>query len=284
MTGALLERRSVDVGGTAFQAVVLGDGGPTVVLVNGLGSPLEEWSLVAPSIAEHRRVVCYDRRPASERGPVPPHEAAHMGADLRALLDALGVSGPLVLVGHSWGGAVIRRFAHEHPADVVGLVFVDASHERIKGMTPNRGSKALYTTSTAILKVGPVRRRLLRTLGFDRLPEADLRSVNGLTWLAKGRTSLAEYGGIGPSLAELAVVAPELPKVPTRVLLAGGRPGLTTKLGGKQMAGIRAVWEQAVAGRDDIVLSVVPGAGHYISLDDPQAVIDAVEAVLAEVS
>jgi pimeloyl-ACP methyl ester carboxylesterase len=274
----------VDVGGTAFQAVVLGDGRPTVVFVNGLGSPLEEWALVAPAVAQHQRVVCYDRRPAPDKGAVVAHEAAHMAADLRGLLDSLDVTGPLVLVGHSWGGSVIRRFAHEHPSDVAGLVFVDASHERIKGMMPTRFSRVLYTTSTAILRIGPVRRRLLKTLGFGQLPPADLNAVNGLTWLASGRTSLAEYGGMGPSLRELAQVAPELPAVPTRVLVAGGRPGLTTKLGAKQMAGIRAVWEQAVAGREEVSLSVVPGAGHYISLDDPQAVIAAVEAVVAEVA
>ena len=70
--------------------------------------------------------------------------------------------------------------------------------------------------------------------------------------------------------------APELPAVPTRVLLAGGRGDLTAKVGAKQLTAIRKVWESAVADRPEIALTVVEGAGHYISLDQPQAVIDAV--------
>ena len=279
-----MQRESIDVRDIRFDVAVLGSGEPTVVFVNGLGSPLEEWAPVAPRIAEQCRVVCYDRRPAPPAGPVPVHDTASMVADLHLLLATLGVDGPLVLVGHSWGGAVIRRYAADHPADVAGLVFVDASHERIKGMIPNAATKVMYTGSTLVLRIGPVRRRLIRSLGFGKLTATQLATVESLTWLAQGRTSLAEYAGIGSSLRDLQATAPDLPPVPTQVLLAGGRPGLMTKLGGRQMAGIRAVWEQAVADRPDITLRVVPGSGHYISLDQPQAVIDAITDVATRIS
>jgi pimeloyl-ACP methyl ester carboxylesterase len=282
----LLQRQAVQVDGTSFDAVVLGDGRPTVVFVNGLGSPLEEWSLVAPTVAEQCRVVCYDRRQPPPRGPVPTHDAAQITADLRQLLTALGITGPLVLVGHSWGGAVIRRYAHEHPAEVVGMVLVDASHEAIKGMIPARprATRALYVSTTLMLRVGPVRRRLLGTLGFDRLPPDVMSVVNDLRWVADGRTSRAEFAGIGPSLRDLASTAPDLPPVPIRVLLAGGRGDWTAKLGAKQLASIRAVWEQATRGRSGVTLDVVPDSGHYISLDQPQAVIDAIDDVIGQVS
>lgn len=284
MTTALLQRQTVDVSGVPFDAVTMGGGPVTVVFVNGLGSPLEEWALVAPAIAKHSAVVCYDRRAAPPRGPVPTHDAAQIAADLHGLLQALEVSGPLVLVGHSWGGAVIRQYTCTHPEAVKGLVFVDASHEKIKGMMPNRYSRALYTTSTAILRVGPVRRRLMRTLGFEHLPATDLSFVDKLPWVGDGRTARAEYAGIGSSLRELARIAPDLPPVPTRVLLAAGRGTWIYKLGAKQVAAIRAVWDQAVAGRSDITLVSVADSGHYISLDQPQAVIDAITQVVGEVS
>jgi pimeloyl-ACP methyl ester carboxylesterase len=284
MGTAVLQRQSVYVGGVPFDAVVLGEGPVTVVFVNGLGAPLEEWSLVAPTIADGCRIVCYDRRSAPHRGPVLAHDAAQIADDLRDLLKALDVTGPLVLVGHSWGGSVIRRYAVAHPDAVQGLVFVDASHEKIKGMTPTRFSELLYTTSTTVLRVGPIRRRLMRTLGFEHLPAAELSFVDKLPWVADGRTARAEYAGIGTSLRELSDIAPELPAVPTCVLLAGGRPNWVTKLGAKQLAKIRAVWEQAVAGRPEIILEVVPDSGHYISLDQPQAVIDAINDVVNKVS
>ena len=284
METGLLGRQAVKAAGTEFDTVVLGDGAPTVVFVNGLGSPLDEWTLVAPAVAETCRVVCYDRRPAPRRGPVPTYDATQMAEDLHQLLGALAVAGPLVLVGPSWGGAMIRRYAMDHPDDVVGMVFVDATHENIKGMMPTRATRALYLISSFPLRVGPIRRRLLRTLGFDRLPPEALQVVNTLAWLAEGRTSLAEYAGIGPSLTDLSQNAPELPQVPARVLLAGGRPGLMAKLGAKQVASIRSVWERAVEGRSDITLETVSGSGHYIPLDEPQAVIDAVRDVVSRVS
>jgi pimeloyl-ACP methyl ester carboxylesterase len=280
MDTALLQRQPVEVDGVVLDTVVLGEGPVTVVLVNGLGSPLEEWSLVAPAIAERSRVLCYDRRPAPSRGRIPMHDAVVSVQDLHGLLAALDISGPLVLVGHSWGGAVIRHYAASYPDEVKGMVFVDASHEKIKGMMPNRFSGVLYTTSSTMLRIGPLRRRLLRSLGFEHLPPTEQAFVGDLGWVAAGRTSRAEYAGIGTSLQQLLDLAPALPPVPTRVLLAGGRPGLVSKLAVKQIASIRAVWENAVAGRDDIVLSSVTGAGHYISLDRPQAVIDAIDEVV----
>lgn len=285
MATALPQRQRVEMDGFALDTVVLGDGAVTVVFVNGLGSPLEEWALVAPPIAGRCKVVCYDRRQAPDSGRLPTYDATQISADLHQLLDALSVTGPLVLVGHSWGGAVIRRYAFDFPDHVAGMVFVDASHESLKSMShPPRITGPLYAVSTSMLRVGPLRRRLLRSLGFDKLPADALTHMADLPWLVNGRTSRAEMAGIGPSLRELGRVAPDLPEVPTRVLLAAGRGDWVAKLGAKQLGTIRVAWEQAVAGRSDITLQPVPGSGHYISLDQPQAVIDAIDDVVREVS
>jgi pimeloyl-ACP methyl ester carboxylesterase len=287
METALLQRQPVEAGGVVYDAAVLGAGSPTVVFANGLGSPLEEWELVAPTIAERCRVVCYDRRPAPLKGRLPKHDATQIASDLHQLLDALGVAGPLVLVGHSWGGALIRRYAHEYPDDVAGMVFVDASHENLKGMIPTPSMRALtgalYASTTLALRLGPIRRRLLRMLGFDQLPPSALTAVDALPWRAQGRTARAEFAGIAPSLRELARTAPDLPRVPTSVLLAPGRPGWQAKFGAKQVAAVRAVWEQAAAGHSGATVQSVPDAGHYISLDQPKAVIGAIDDVISQV-
>ena len=284
MTAAALQRQPVDVDGVSFDTVVLGDGPITVVFVNGMGTPLEEWALVAPMIAEHARVICYDRRQAPQRGRVPTYSAAASAADLHHLLHALAVTGPLVLVGHSWGGAVIRRYAFDHPDNVAGMVYVDASHESLKAMaSPPPGTAALYTATTLVLRAGPIRRRLLRSLGFGHLPATALATVESLAWLADGRTGRAEMAGIAPSLRELSRLAPDLPDVPTQVLLAAGRPTFTTKLGARQLAKVRRAWEGAVAGRGDVTLQIVPDSGHYVPLDKPQAVIDAITTVVGQV-
>ena len=51
-----------------------------------------------------------------------------------------GVKPPLVLVGHSFGGYIIRMYHQAYPGEVSGMVFVDAAHEdagTIQGM-PHR--------------------------------------------------------------------------------------------------------------------------------------------------
>ncbi len=49
-----------------------------------------------------------------------------MVVDLHALLRSAGVPGPYVLVGHSYGGLMVRLFAQTYPSKTAGLVFVDA--------------------------------------------------------------------------------------------------------------------------------------------------------------
>ena len=53
-----------------------------------------------------------------------------MAADLHALLCAAGIPPPYVLVGHSIGGVVARRFYAQHPGMVAGMLLVDSSHEQ----------------------------------------------------------------------------------------------------------------------------------------------------------
>jgi pimeloyl-ACP methyl ester carboxylesterase len=46
--------------------------------------------------------------------------------ELHTLLDNAGVKRPLVLVGHSYGGWLVRLYASSYPAEVVGMVLVEA--------------------------------------------------------------------------------------------------------------------------------------------------------------
>src|SRR3954469_13041880 len=109
-----------------------GAGSPTVVLVAGLKGSAGDWSIAAPSkptvfadVAKLTRVCAYDR-PGTPVGENPsrsdpvrqPTTAADAAADLHALLTAADVAGPYVLVGHSYGGLVVRLYAGTYPDDV----------------------------------------------------------------------------------------------------------------------------------------------------------------------
>jgi len=121
--------RLVDVGGFRLHLNCTGHGTPTVVLESALGGTCLTWTLVQPDVERFAHVCSYDRAGFgwSDAGPLP-RTAGRIADELRALLDRGGIAPPFVLVGHSFGGLVMRIFARRYRRDVSGLVLVDPAH------------------------------------------------------------------------------------------------------------------------------------------------------------
>ena len=116
----------VDVGGRRLHVNVMGQGGPVVILEGGIAASSLSWALVAKQVAEFTTVVTYDRAGFGWSDPAPHRcTALDSARDLALLLDRAGVEGPLVLVGHSFGGLIVRVFEQEYAERVAGLVLVD---------------------------------------------------------------------------------------------------------------------------------------------------------------
>jgi pimeloyl-ACP methyl ester carboxylesterase len=99
-----------------------------IVLVHGLGSSSHIWDLCAPELAARTgaRVVALDQRGHGESDqPDAGYDFSTVVDDLRGFLDAVGVTEPALLVGHSWGASVVLHFAAAHPERVAGLALVD---------------------------------------------------------------------------------------------------------------------------------------------------------------
>ncbi|SFB47982.1 Alpha/beta hydrolase family protein [Amycolatopsis marina] len=115
---------------------------PTVVLESGLASPLQTWEWVQRSLGESVQTIAYERAGCGWSTPGSgPRSVPRLAGELRELLTALGVEGPVVLVGHSFGGLITRCYAETWPDDVAGVVFVDALHpeELRRSATQRRG-------------------------------------------------------------------------------------------------------------------------------------------------
>lgn len=105
-----------------------GSGSPTIVLDAGLGNDGLIWGGVQPALAKTTRVCSYDRAGFGWSDALPaPRDADHIAAELHGLLAAAGISGPIVLMGHSIAGMYIRDYTTRYPADIAGLIFVDGS-------------------------------------------------------------------------------------------------------------------------------------------------------------
>jgi len=122
--------RAIDVGGRRLVLTTGGLGAPTVVLETGLGAEADEWAPVQRALAPHATVCRYDRAGRGASDPATkPRSAADLVSDLHALLQGAALPPPYLLVGHSFGGLLVRLFAHRHRDLVAGVVLVDAMHE-----------------------------------------------------------------------------------------------------------------------------------------------------------
>lgn len=118
----------IDVGGYNLNFRVIPGTGPTILLESGGGMTSAEWDSLAPRLARETgaSVIAYDRAGFGKSDL--PETKADLAEDTAALwrgLRKLGLDRNLVLVGHSYGGFLIRFEAAAHPDAVRGLVFVD---------------------------------------------------------------------------------------------------------------------------------------------------------------
>ncbi len=121
----------IDIGGRALHLYCSGEGPVTVLLENGLGGNYSAWRLVQPSIAQFARVCNYDRAGLGWSDPSDrATRAEFVSDDLHKLVVAAGLKPPFVLVGWSAGGVFARRYYHDHPDGIIGMVFVDSSQEQ----------------------------------------------------------------------------------------------------------------------------------------------------------
>jgi pimeloyl-ACP methyl ester carboxylesterase len=129
----------IDVEGHRLHLYQMGaaTGRPSVVLEGGLPSTYLDWWKVQPEVAQFTQVCSYDRvgfgySDTGRQGDTAQDLVEH----LHALLAQSGVPAPYVLVGHSFGGLLVRLYATSYPQEVAGLVLVDSTHEDLYRAQP----------------------------------------------------------------------------------------------------------------------------------------------------
>jgi pimeloyl-ACP methyl ester carboxylesterase len=288
--------RRVDIGGRSLNIFCSGEGGPAVVFESGLGLPGYSWVYVQREVARFTRACWYDRAGYawSDAGPYPRDSVA-TSRDLHRLLQAAGVVGPYVLVGHSLGGFHVRVFNGLYPADVAGAVFVDSSLEYEINALPTH---AVTSLPDAISRFGAAVAEIVYRVGLFRLfaEPPDMRFVpKGFTpqeWITAH--AFQERGGFATAkeiylqCREEAIAAGTFGDRPLIVLTAG----LPTQVGTSPVEERRILREQQVLiqlqGDLAARLStrskqvVVHDARHTIHYDRPDVVIGAVREVVED--
>lgn len=103
-----------------------GDDGPTVLFESGIGATNLNWRHVQQRVSHFARTASYDRSGLGFSSPSrTPRTPKNIATELHELLQRAKIKPPYILVGHSFGGLVMRRFALLYPEEVSGIVLVD---------------------------------------------------------------------------------------------------------------------------------------------------------------
>ena len=134
--------KMVDLGGHRLHLYCMGLGTLTVVVEMGFEEYSFDWVFVQDKVAKFTRICTYDRAGYAWSDPGPlPRSFAQINLELSTALEKTGERGPYILVGHSYGGGVVRNFALTYPKLTAGLVFVDivSENQRIQMGPKNTG-------------------------------------------------------------------------------------------------------------------------------------------------
>ncbi|HSC29476.1 MAG TPA: alpha/beta hydrolase [Vicinamibacterales bacterium] len=300
--------RLIDIGGFRLHLHCSGSGRPAVILDSALGGSSVSWSLVQPEVARFAHVCSYDRAGFgwSDAGPMP-RTAGRIAGELRELLQRAAVEPPFLLVGHSFGGLVMRIFAKRYRADTAALLLVDPAHPE-NWVRPAPKEQAKIDRGVMLCRYGSRAARfrvahlvgILASLGAFGAAEALVKVVS-LGRLSKEDEGILApvwrlpqearrplrwfwsqarfFDALGSQIASISVSAAE-----TLEASAGGYGDLplmtisSTDPGEYRLAQQEALARLSSRGRH----IVATASGHWIPLDQPQVVIDAVRELIAE--
>ena len=256
----------IEVNGTSLRFDITGTGPATLVLVHEMGGTLESWDQVLPALAPGRRVLRYDTRGAGQSEKIRGSVSFDiMAEDLAALLDALGITGPVALVGCAVGGGIVLHFAARFPDRVTALVAMAPA----TGVAAERRDATL-ARAAEIERLGPrgvVEGSFAASYPPEVRHDAEQYRRFRARWLANDPES---FGAISRMLAD-ATVTDELPGIACPALLVAGThdrlrpPSLIEKLAQRMPDGTFQALE----------------TGHFMAVQTPDIVAEAIGGFLA---
>jgi pimeloyl-ACP methyl ester carboxylesterase len=294
----------VDLGGHRLHVYCTGRGSPTVVVEAGLADFSFDWILVQQRVAEFTRICTYDRAGYGFSDPGPkPRTYAQINHELHDALRELGEKPPWVLIGHSFGGPVVRHYAAVYPDDVAGLVLMDtvSEEERIP-----MGEKVRRVRDDATGKAIPPAHELMQAADSRRLepgggPSMPESLEPPFDRLPPEQQQLQLWASAQPALVD--AVRSEIEWSPEYMLMMhnvpqagvlGSRPliVLTRAKGGYgDNLGVPAAElesERLQAQAQLVRLSargrqIIVNAGHNMEIEAPDQVTSAIRAIVADV-
>jgi len=243
----------IDLGDATIHYEERGAGPLTFVFCHGLGSSGQgferddmDW------YAQRFRTISWDNRGLGRSGPSAKYSLPAYAGDLARLLDRLGVQ-QAVVMGVSWGGVVVQRFALDYPEKCAAIVLDSSSSESnprasdnwyMRGEVARLGPAALAGKSLAPAFEGHA------TVNEAQFPQVKPEHVESYVAQSRAVAGLREHP-LTPYLGRLTMPA---------LIVAGGKDAVAG-------AGGSVVMSRVIPGSR---LEILPEAGHGVYRHDPE--------------
>jgi pimeloyl-ACP methyl ester carboxylesterase len=272
----------VDVGGYRVHLYCTGAGSPAVVIV-GAGYSFD-WGLVQSGVEKFTQVCAYDHSGIGWSDDAPKDSCGVRVSEVHAALKSAGIKGPYVLVGHSLGGLVARVYAERYPEETAGIVFVDHASqvgvpagEILPGIEVRSLDGSLITKSSppGTEGLGPIAFGLSDDSNFSKLSAQDQELHRWFMAKERDQKALQANHEIIPQCFADADAALEKRDHPL-----GDKPVVDVDTPDSAGAALQNTLRALSRNSKEMVAEK---SGHFVIIDRPDVVIDAIQQVVQSV-
>jgi pimeloyl-ACP methyl ester carboxylesterase len=268
-----------------------GSGSPALIFIPGLSCGSWAWtSAVSVYGGTHAVYVVtlggFDGTPEPSGAPLDAADAS-----LLQLIATEKLDRP-ILIGHSLGGFLALRFGTEHASLLRGVVSVDGTpvFPTLLQSTPEQRAATADAVSAQIRALTPEQYAAgqATTVASMVTEPANVDRVAALSGKSDPK-AVADYAGalfradLRPELVNLAVPALEIAPVPTVPAPFEGPQAGSTPMADRQ-AGYKAFYTGLFPGAPHLTVVTIPNSKHFIMIDQPKALYDAITAFIAPLS
>lgn len=295
----VLDDNLIDVNGVAMHIQCEGEGSPTIVFESGAGTAYLNWWQVQDAISQDTRTCVYDRQGlgwSEYTGDIPTPDI--VTRTLHTLLEQAGESVPYVLVGHSMGGFYVREYSAMYPDEVIGMLLIDSVHQQQMARFPEEYaalSDSELPALTFCRRIAPFGILRFLNLGAQDSVYAENAPVYDENIAIFNQSHFC--AGVSNDIAGINTLEQSVPAslgdMPLIVLTAGvpisdRADSLPIAFSPEILYQVDRTWfelqEELASLSTNSSWIVVDGATHFIHMDQPQVVIDAIHDILRQVT